>query len=151
MSYPFPPGAYKIVNFQNGDINTIIPGEVIPVVADPNAAIFTVSDYKPAPGETFGFEIHHLVNILKGGQPANLRLDNVLESGAVPSDKGIVAIFNNAVPNVTVDIDQDHPINRALRAHINAGRGASLSDLTQKLKILAEHHPDCFWYFNKQD
>ncbi|GJJ09070.1 hypothetical protein Clacol_003292 [Clathrus columnatus] len=189
MSVPFPPGPYKIVNYQNGNINTargVGPIDVFPVVADSEAAVFTVSDYKPAPNETLGYEVHHLVNILKGGQPANLRLDGVSETGGFPSDQGIVAVFNNAVPNVwcihpsddgetnkffrygtkdhgpfhwhlesskagtfvTVNIDQDHPINKALRAHINAGRGASLSDLTQKLKVLEKHHPDCFWHFN---
>ncbi|GJJ15964.1 hypothetical protein Clacol_010243 [Clathrus columnatus] len=188
MPYPFPPGTYAISNYENGDINAVGPGPIIPVVADPQAAAFLVLDYKPLANEVLGFEVHHLVNIANGGQPVNLKLAPVLGKDVAPSDKGVVAIFDSAVPNVwcvhpskdypgkyliyfsrygttdhgpchwhlesskagtnvTVDIDENHPINKVLRAHINAGRGASLADLTQKLDYLVHHYKDCFWSF----
>ncbi|GJJ15963.1 hypothetical protein Clacol_010242 [Clathrus columnatus] len=193
MSVPFPQGSYYIINHKNGHINAVGPGPVIPVVADSQPATFAVSNYEPLPGEVLGFEVHHLVNVLKEGQPVNLKLDLVSGKDIVPSDKGVVAIFNGALPNVwcihpsedgetdkfliyfsrygtidhgpchwqlessekgtnvIVNIDEDHPINRVLRAHIKAGRGTSrLAELTQKLKALAHHHPDCFWHLDKQ-
>ncbi|GJJ15885.1 hypothetical protein Clacol_010163 [Clathrus columnatus] len=193
MSVPFPSGPYAIVNNENGNINAVSPGPIIPVVAEPEVAIFVISDYKPLAGEDLGFDVHHLVNITKGGQPANLKLAFITGNDVTPSDNGTVAIFDSAVPNVwcihpsekypgkyliyfsrygtinhgpchwhlesskpgtpvIVNADKDHPINKVLRAHISAGRGASrLADLTQKLDELEEHHhhPDCYWYLRQ--
>ncbi|GJJ15960.1 hypothetical protein Clacol_010239 [Clathrus columnatus] len=70
MPHEFPPGIYKIINFANGDINA---ESKLPVTPVPVVA---------APEGTLG-------------RPANLEQKNLL-----PGDKGIVAVVDEALPNV---------------------------------------------------
>ncbi|GJJ15967.1 hypothetical protein Clacol_010246 [Clathrus columnatus] len=92
MALLFPHGLYKIINAKNGDINVpLILPTVVPVIAAPEGTVWQV---KPAPPENLGFNVHHLVHILKDGQPANLE-----NKGLLPGDKGIVVLNIGATPN----------------------------------------------------
>ncbi|GJJ15966.1 hypothetical protein Clacol_010245 [Clathrus columnatus] len=93
MSAPFPYGPYKIINFENGDINILpIKLVIIPVVATPEAA----PEITPTAPQKLAFNVNNLVNILKDAQPANLERPI---TDHVPGDKGIVAINVGAAPS----------------------------------------------------
>ncbi|GJJ09942.1 hypothetical protein Clacol_004166 [Clathrus columnatus] len=100
MSSPFPPGAYKIVNYENGNINAVnTPSGYSPVVADSESAIFTVSTPEPKSTDHLGFHVHHLVNIRKEGRPANLSVPIIVGTTLPPGESGRVVLFDTAVPS----------------------------------------------------
>ncbi|GJJ15908.1 hypothetical protein Clacol_010186 [Clathrus columnatus] len=178
-SFPF--GLYEIINVKNGNINTTPEPAVnpVPVVAATEAAIWEVVPCGPIKLTFKVHYLVHILkggqpaNLdHKGHLKDSDKGIVVINVGARPDVWCLHRVTANVylrtgtehhgqshwqllspVPgtNVIVDSDHHHPINRVLNEHILKGLDASLDELTEKLKVLHGHHPECFWIFNKVD